>query len=74
MKHPWHQSEVTVAAYLDNTDAQNLSSTSSGNNRTIHITGGVGTTINVADNDNSSTVNSENLSFSGTTLAISSGE
>ena len=42
------------AFYLDNTDNQNLSSSSSGTNRTINISGGTGTTISVADNDNSS--------------------
>ena len=37
-----------------NTDNQNLSHTVSGTDRTINISGGTGTTISVADNDNSS--------------------
>jgi hypothetical protein len=39
---------------LDNTDAQDLSSSSNGTLRTIDISGGTGTTINVADRDNNS--------------------
>lgn len=38
-----------------NNEIQNLSHTVSGTNRTINISGGTGTTISVADNDNSST-------------------
>jgi hypothetical protein len=44
---------VNLASYLDNTDDQNLSSTTSGTNRTINISGGTSTTLSVADNDNS---------------------
>jgi hypothetical protein len=39
---------------LDNTDAQDLSSSSNGTLRTIDISGGTGTTIDVADRDNNS--------------------
>ncbi len=44
---------VDLSGYLDNTDSQDLSSSSAGTNRTINISGGTGTTISVADNDNS---------------------
>jgi len=68
---------INLAPYLDNTDSQNLSSTISGTDRTINISGGTGTTINVADNDNSSTNEIQNLgnTVSGTqrTITISGG-
>jgi len=59
-------------------EIQNLSSSVSGTNRTLNISGGgTGTTINVADNDNSSTNEIQNLSsaVSGTnrTINISGG-
>ncbi len=44
---------IDLSPYLDNTDAQNLSSSASGTNRTISISGGTNTTISIADNDNS---------------------
>lgn len=50
-----------------------LSSSSSGTQRTIGITNGTGTTIDVADNDNSATNEIQSLSVSGSTLSISSG-
>jgi hypothetical protein len=56
-----------------NSDNQNLSSTSSGTNRTINISGGTGTTISVADNDNDPTNELQNLTLSGNTLGITSG-
>jgi hypothetical protein len=60
-----------------NTDAQNLSSTIAGTQRTINISGGTGTTIDVADNDNSITNEIQNLTsaIAGTqrTINISSG-
>ncbi|MCH7513729.1 MAG: hypothetical protein IH947_07270, partial [Bacteroidetes bacterium] len=46
-------STVDLSGYLDNTDNQNLNSTAAGTNRTINISGGTGTIISVADNDNS---------------------
>lgn len=46
---------INLLPYLDNTDSQNLSSVVVGTNRTITITGGTGTTIDVADNDNDPT-------------------
>ena len=56
---------------------QNLSSTTSGTNRTINISSGTGTTISVADNDNSASNEIQNLSSatSGTnrTINISGG-
>ncbi|HMP99543.1 MAG TPA: hypothetical protein PKC24_07145, partial [Cyclobacteriaceae bacterium] len=57
---------VSVAAYR-----QNLSSTVSGTDRTINISGGTGTTINVADNDNDATNELiTGVSLTGTTLRI----
>ena len=46
--------EVNDADFDPANEIQNLSSTNSGTNRTINISGGSGTTISVADNDNSS--------------------
>ena len=62
---------MDLSPYLDNTDAQDLSSTTSGTNRTINITGGTGTTISVADNDNDAG-NETNTDFvlSGNNLQI----
>ena len=62
---------VDLSGYV-NTDAQNLSSSSSGTNRTINISGGTGTTISVADNDNSTSNEIQDLSLSGNTLSLSS--
>jgi hypothetical protein len=60
-----------------NTDAQNLSSAIAGTQRTINISGGTGTTIDVADNDNSITNEIQNLTntIAGTqrTINISGG-
>jgi hypothetical protein len=68
---------VSLAPYLDNTDAQNLSNTATGTQRTINISGGTGTTIDVADNDNSVTNEIQNLTntVTGTqrTINISGG-
>lgn len=68
---------INLAPYLDNTDSQSLSSTIAGTNRTINISGGTGTTIDVADNDNSTTNEIQNLgnTVSGTqrTITISGG-
>jgi hypothetical protein len=50
-----------------------LSSSASGTQRTIGITGGTPTTFDVADNDNSATNELQILSVSGSTLSISSG-
>lgn len=64
---------VSLAGFA-NTDNQNLSSTASGTNRTINISGGTGTTISVADNDNDAT-NEYNtgVSLSGTQLQVTDG-
>ena len=59
--------------YLDNTDSQNLTSSSSGTNRTINISGGSGTTFSIADNDNSTSNELQNLSISGSTISLSNG-
>lgn len=68
---------IDLSGYRDNTDSQNLSSTSVGTNRTINITGGSSTTIDVADNDNNPTNEIQNLSSTaaGTnrTINISGG-
>lgn len=66
---------INLATYLDNTDSQNLSSSSSSTNRTISISGGASTTIDVADNDNNSTNEIQNLTYTPGTnsLAISGG-
>ena len=63
---------VSLAGFV-NTDNQNLSSTGSGTNRTINITGGTGTTINVADNDNNSSNELQTISKSGSTVTLSNG-
>ncbi len=66
---------VSLGAYLDNTDAQTLSTTATGTDRNLVISGGNNVTISVADNDNSSTNEIQTLSstVSGTnrTIAIS---
>lgn len=64
---------VSLAGFA-NTDNQNLSSTVSGTNRTINISGGTGTIISVADNDNDAT-NEYNtgVALSGTQLQITDG-
>ncbi len=51
---------------------QDLSSTVSGTQRTIAITNGSSTTIDVADNDNNATNEIQDLSRSGNTLSLSS--
>ena len=56
-----------------NTDNQDLSSSSSLNNRTINITGGTGTTFNVADNDNNVTNELQTISKAGSTVTLSIG-
>ncbi len=62
---------IDLAPYLDNTDNQNLSATSTGTNRTISITNGTSATIDVADNDNNSSNEIQDLSLLGNTLALS---
>jgi hypothetical protein len=56
-----------------NTDNQDLSSSSSGNNRTIDITGGNSTTFNVADNDNNAANELQTISKAGATVTLSNG-
>ncbi|MCB9232295.1 MAG: tail fiber domain-containing protein [Bacteroidia bacterium] len=79
---PTVATDAANKAYVDaHTDAdadpsneiQNLSSTVSGTNRTINISGGTGTTISVADNDNSSTNELQTISKSGSTVTLSNG-
>ena len=56
-----------------NNEIQNLSSSASGTNRTINISGGTGTTISIADNDNNSTNEIQTLSYSKPSLSLSNG-
>ncbi len=62
---------VDLSPYLDNTDSQDLGNTVSGTSRTITITGGASTTFSIADNDNSSSNEIQDLSRSGNTLSLS---
>jgi hypothetical protein len=62
---------IDLAPYLDNTDAQSLSATAAGTNRTIAISGGNSVTVDVADNDNNSANEIQDLSLTGNTLALS---
>lgn len=68
---------IDLTPYLDNTDNQDLQMTTSGTQRNLDITGGAGVVIDVADNDNSTTNEIQNLSSStsGTnrTINISGG-
>jgi hypothetical protein len=52
-------------------DAQNLTSSGTGTNRTINITNGTSTTIDVADNDNSVANEIQDLSLNTTTNTLS---
>ncbi|HVU22520.1 MAG TPA: hypothetical protein VHE13_00240 [Opitutus sp.] len=54
-------------------ELQNLGSSANGTERTITISGGTGTTFDVADNDNSPTNELQTLSLSGNTLTLSDG-
>lgn len=63
--------EIDLSAFLDNTDNQTLSLSTSGTNRTVSISGGNQIVINVADNDNSSTNEIQDLVLTGNTLRIS---
>jgi hypothetical protein len=63
----------TVDLVSINTDNQNLSHTTEGTTRTILISGGEGTSIDVADEDNDPTNELQELSLSGTELSISEG-
>jgi len=76
---PTISTDAATKAYVDahidgdasNTnELQNLSSSSTGTNRTINITGGTGTTIDVADNDNSATNESQYLSRTGSNITL----
>lgn len=62
---------IDLSPYRDNTDSQNLSSSATSTNRTISITGGTSTTIDVADNDNNPTNEIQNLMLAGNTLSLS---
>lgn len=61
---------INLAPYLDNTDNQNLSSSAAGTNRTIQISGGTSTTIDVADNDNNATNEIQDLTLTANTLKV----
>jgi hypothetical protein len=63
---------VNLASVI--TDGQNLSlGNSVGTNRTINITNGTSVTLDVADNDNSSTNEIQTLSKAGTVVSLSNG-
>jgi hypothetical protein len=64
---------VNLAGYLDNTDNQNLTSTSASTNRTINISGGTSTTISVADNDNSASNELQTVSKAANVVTLSNG-
>ncbi len=76
---PTANTDAATKAYVDahidadaspTNELQNLSSSSSGINRTINISGGTGTTIDVADNDNNATNESQTLSRSGSNVTL----
>ncbi len=58
---------------VTDSDNQNLSSTTNGTQRTINISGGSSTTIDIADNDNSNINELQILSYSNDTLSLSQG-
>jgi len=64
-------SNIDLSAYLDNTDNQTLSLSISGTERTITISGGNEISLDVADNDNSSTNEAQTLSKSGNEISLS---
>ncbi len=63
-------SNVDLSGYLDNTDSQTLGLSTSGTQRTIAISGGNQITLNVADNDNSSTNEAQTLSKSANEISL----
>ncbi|HNW70101.1 MAG TPA: hypothetical protein PKI01_06845 [Bacteroidales bacterium] len=58
---------------VTDSDNQNLSSTTNGTQRTINISGGSSTNIDIADNDNSNINELQILSYSNDTLSLSQG-
>lgn len=61
---------INLAPYV-NTDNQNLSlGTGTGTNKVINISGGTGVTIDVADNDNSTTNEIQDLALNPTTNSL----
>ncbi|GAB5538394.1 MAG: hypothetical protein Salg2KO_04970 [Salibacteraceae bacterium] len=64
---------VDLSGYLDNTDAQTLSSSAAGTNRTITISNGNSTVISVADNDDDDTNEFQTISFANDQLTLSDG-
>jgi hypothetical protein len=68
------QAHITADGDLDATNEyQDLSSTASGTDRTIAITNGTNTTINVADNDDDSSNELQTLSQTGNDVTLSNG-
>ncbi len=62
---------INLTPYLDNTDEQDLSlGTQTGTQIPVNISGGSGVTIDVADNDNDSTNEIQDLNLSGNTLTV----
>jgi hypothetical protein len=64
-------SSVNIASFFDDTDDQNLTAASVGDNRTINITNGAGVTFSVADDDNSVTNEIQDITLFGNTLTLS---
>ena len=65
---------VDLSAYLDNTDNQNLSlGTKTGTQQPVNISGGTRVTIDVADNDNSTSNELQTLGLASNILSTTSG-
>ena len=64
-------SDTASYVLITGSTAQDLSSTKAGNNVTVNISGGDGTTFSVADADSSATNEIQDLSLSGNTLSLS---
>ncbi|MFC2138060.1 tail fiber domain-containing protein [Bacteroidota bacterium] len=63
--------EINMAPYMgENTDEQNLSSSVTGNEITIDISGGTGTTFDISDNDNDPDNEIQDLELIASTLKI----
>ncbi len=64
---------VDLSVYRDTGTVQDLSSVKAGEDVTVNISGGIGTTFSVADGDNDLNNEIQQLVYSGTTLSISAG-
>ena len=61
---------LDLSAYRDTATVQNLSSNRAGEDVTVYISGGTGTTFNIADNDNDPVNELQDLVFAGDSLSI----